>query len=193
LGNFESALIDAQNAVQLDPKFAKGYLRIAGCQIVNGDFELARMSLQSAKEHADVRGLVEVERELSRLDAICKNVSEFEKCWSKEDWRASVYYANKVIESAPRMYVMVARKAEALVYNKKVDEALLLMADVLRMDDKNLDAIFVRGNCFTCDLKHPGSDPSSILLMFCLRIVLLSSGQFRKGDHPLQKGIAAVA
>lgn len=149
LGNFEAALNDAVAAVQLDPNFGKGYLRIAGCNIVYGDFDSAKKNLELAEKHADVRGAQEVAKERIRLEKISKNLTEFEKNWTNEDWRAAVYYANQVIESAPRMYSTIARKAEALAYSKKVEEALNLMADVLRMDDKNVDAIFVRGNCRT--------------------------------------------
>lgn len=149
LGNYEAALNDATAAVNLDPKFGKGYLRIAGCNILYGDFDSAKKNLDLAEQNADARGAQEVAKERIRLEKICRNLSEFEKNWKNEDWRAAVYYANQVIESAPRMYSLIARKAEALAYSKKVEEALNMMADVLRMDDKNVDAIFVRGNCPT--------------------------------------------
>ena len=145
LGNYEAAQKDASEALKLDPKFGKGYLRLAGCDIVNGDFDSAKKNLQFAEKNADQKGALEVQKEKARLEKICRNLSEFEKSWTKKDWRGAVYYANQVLESAPRMHSMVARKAEALAYNKKVDEALNLMADLLRMDDKNVEAIFVRG------------------------------------------------
>ena len=145
LKNFESALNDATEAVKLDPSFGKGYLRVASCCTVYGDFEKARRCLEQALPLLDSKGQAEVAREKARLDVVCKNALELERCWEKQDWRAAVYFATQVAEVAPQMPSVFARKAEALVYCKKVEDALNLMADVLRRDDKNVDAIYVRG------------------------------------------------
>lgn len=138
-------------------------MRIAGCNIVFGDFEAAEKNLQLAQQHIDQKAVQEVAKERVRLQTICKCVAEVEKCWCKSDWRGVVYYSSQIIDAAPKMYSMVTRKAEALVYHKKVDDALNLMADVLRMDDKNVDAIFIRGmNSLPSTTQYQSNDVSFV-------------------------------
>lgn len=183
------ALKDAAAAVQLDPTFGKAYLRIAGCNMVFGDFEAAEQNLRLAAQHMDEKGAIEVQKEQARREKVCKFISDFEKCWSKEDWRSAVYFATQVIDAAPKMHSMVTRKAEALVYNKKVDEAMNLMADVLRMDDKNVDAIFVRGKL---SLSLSDVVITDAFLIGWTRSLFLSPGQLRQSVRSFQTCSATV-
>ena len=160
--NYEAALRDAQAAVQLDAAFGKGHLRVAGCNIVFGDFEAARKNLALARQCADDRSRREVEAELARLEQVCKQEGELSKSWDRQDWRAVLYYSSQLMDAAPKKLSFVVSKAEALVYSKKVEEALNLMADVLRLDDKNVDALFVRGlSVLSCLVPAPCPDLSS--------------------------------
>ena len=147
LGNFESALMDAKAASAMDPNFWRAYLRIAACEIIFGRFESACTNLDLAAEHADEKGQNEVLKERERLSRLIKMLADSERNWEKKDWRAAAYFAGQVIESCPKNFDLIARKAEALVYLKKFEEALNLANDVLRKDEQNEGAVWVRALC----------------------------------------------
>lgn len=50
LNRYEEALEDVRKAVQLDPLFVRGYVRMAKCAISLGDLMTAEYALKKAKE-----------------------------------------------------------------------------------------------------------------------------------------------
>lgn len=50
LNRFEDALEDVRKAVQLDPTFVRGYIRMAKCGIAMGDLTTAEYALKKVQE-----------------------------------------------------------------------------------------------------------------------------------------------
>jgi DnaJ family protein C protein 7 len=79
---------------------------------------------------------------IEQVEKYMKLVDNF---WVQKDWRAVIYYCGQILESSPGLTEYTLKKAQAMIYRKQVAEAHNLAIDALRLDVRNVDAIFVRG------------------------------------------------
>lgn len=167
LGDFQSAIKDAQAAISTDPTYVKGYLKMVKCHISLGNIEKARATLDEASKYDqknvspsktsnnrsksnnsnsnNISHSNEISNErkvLQELDKLCALV---DSNWDKKDWRAVIYYCSKILDISPEFTSYKIKKAEAQILHKQYSLGQKTVIDVLRGDSKNVDAIYVRG------------------------------------------------
>jgi len=146
LGNLSVALEDAKQAVELNPTYSKAHARVLRCLILMGRAEESRRHYDflshSVKESKEVTSEVEFGKTFEKLK------EDIEKYSTREEWRSVAYYCQRLLEQVPTLTAYKIKRAEALVLNKRVLEAVDIVMDVLRLDNRNVDAIFVRGLIF---------------------------------------------
>lgn len=142
-GKFKPALEDAQKSVKLDPSFVKGHLREARCHLVVGDIFSASRSLDAVRQ-LDPKN-AELVKELQNFESLKKQLNQIEQEMVKKDYRSAVFYATRALEIAVHSVKLKLIKSEALCYLKKYDEAINIATDIIRFDNLNVDALYVRG------------------------------------------------
>lgn len=168
LGDFRSALEDAERAIAVDPTYVKGYLKMVRCQISLGEIEKARETIEEASKHdqknnqsncktsnnkskasqnksASISLSNEINNEQKLLQELDRNCALVQSNWSKGDWRAVIYYCNKILDVSPGFTAYKVKKAEAQVLHKQYGLGQKTIIDVLRGDQMNVEAIYVRG------------------------------------------------
>lgn len=174
LGDFQSAIKDAQASVSTDPTYVKGYLKMVKCYISLGNIEKARVTLEEASKYdqknisnskqtsnnkcktssnnkqqgSTISLSSEISNERKTLQELDKLCALVDSNWEKKDWRAVVYYCNKVLDISPEFTSYKIKKAEAQILHKQYSLGQKTIIDVLRGDSRNVDAIYVRGLAF---------------------------------------------
>ena len=114
-----------------------------------GRLEDARNALECAQQLENASGSNASEKEIKgdqeTIRKIEKHIKDVENLWMKKDWRAVIYYCGQILDLSPGLKEYAVKKAHAMVYHNQVAEALNSVVDVLRLDSKNVDALFVRG------------------------------------------------
>ncbi|RWS24712.1 dnaJ subfamily C member 7-like protein, partial [Leptotrombidium deliense] len=143
MGRISEALEDAQKCIKLDPNFVKGYVREAKCYVVLGDLSAAKRSFENIQrlEPNNKEMIVEVEN----VQRIEKLIAEHDKALAKNEYRTCLFYANKAIEIATQCTKYKLMKAEAMVMLNRHQEAQELLADIIRSEPTNADALVIRG------------------------------------------------
>lgn len=145
LSQFPQALQDAKYSVQLDDKFLKGYSRILKCSIAIGDLVSARQAAEKYKE-IDPKSTTILE-EVSTLAKLTTQQDAFEKAFELKDYRKSLFCLDKVLEIATHSRRTKLLRAECLAYLGRYSEAQEVANEILRSENLNADAVYVRGLC----------------------------------------------
>ncbi|XP_064647220.1 dnaJ homolog subfamily C member 7-like [Lineus longissimus] len=145
LGRYREALDDAMQSVLIDDGFVKGHIRQAKCLLALGD------ALSSERTYIRVLELDPSNATAREEVQLAKAVREYEESaardFAKGDFRRALYCIDRCLQHSPQCLKFKARKAEALVYLKRYQEAQELANDVIQRDNMNADAIFIRGLC----------------------------------------------
>ncbi|KAL3281185.1 hypothetical protein HHI36_004402 [Cryptolaemus montrouzieri] len=144
LNRFRDALEDARKAVQLDPTFVKGYVRIAKCAIALGDLVTAESSIKTLELMNEAKSVVGEIRVLQKLQ---QYESEAQKAYDKKDFRKVVYCMDRCLDEAPTCPRYKITKAECLAFLGRYAESQEIANSILHLDKGNADAIYVRGIC----------------------------------------------
>lgn len=87
LGNYRGALNDSRQAVTLDDKFEKGYVRIVKCCLAMGDIVGAEQTIKTLLEIDPKNTSLKLEEQQ------CKQLRSFgekaQDCYSKQDYRTT--------------------------------------------------------------------------------------------------------
>jgi len=148
LSQFTQALADAKNAVQLDAEFVKGYIRVAKCCISLGDVVSAEQALDRVLEldaNAAANGLVQQEQ--MSLAQLKKFQADTDQAYQVKDYRKALFCIDRSLSVALASRSLKVARAECLAYLGRYAEAQEIANDLLRLDNMNADAIYVRGLC----------------------------------------------
>ena len=143
LNQYHDALADVRKALEIDPKFVKGYLRMAKCCMMMGDLSTADKALLKVQELEPNNPQLVPER--INLGTVQKHIDDADKCLEKKDFRKVVYLMDRVLEIVRGCQRFILIKAESLALLGRHEEAQELANDILHVDNKNVDAIYVRG------------------------------------------------
>ncbi|KAK7793735.1 hypothetical protein R5R35_007885 [Gryllus longicercus] len=144
LHQYKEALDDARKAIQLDPKFVKGYIRVVKCCLALGDIAAANNAISTVKE-LDPNNTT-ILPEVKKIEVIRRFEEEANKAYAKEDFRKVVYCMDRLLEQSPcKRYKL--RRAECLALLGRYQEAQEVANDILHVDIQNAEAIYVRGMC----------------------------------------------
>lgn len=146
IGDCIAALADARKSVQLDEKFEKGYVRMAKCLILLGDIVGAEQT---------VKKWLSMEPKSTSLNTEVHNCSvlrdleqKANATYDKKDFRTTIYHMDNALKIAINCTRFKLRKAECLALLGRVDEAIDIAVNVMKVDSTNSDAIYIRGLCF---------------------------------------------
>ncbi|GAA5904248.1 uncharacterized protein JCM6883_006424 [Sporobolomyces salmoneus] len=173
---FSTALEDclAAQALQSRDKSSEGgiqsktYLRTAKCQLALGLIGPAQQSLQEAfRLEPSNRAIV---TEKGKADRIAGHVERLKENLEKKDWSMVLLGVDAAVRelgegSSPREWR--GWKVEALVGKKRYDEAAGLAADLLRLDPKQPEPLYLRGICLYYQGQH---DQAIKHAQECLRV-----------------------
>ncbi|XP_017784313.1 PREDICTED: dnaJ homolog subfamily C member 7 [Nicrophorus vespilloides] len=148
LNKYREALEDARRAIQLDPTFTKGYIRVLKCGIALGDITTAEGALKKINENVIN---TTVAAEMRQVEILKQYEGEALKASEKMDYRKIVYCMDRCLDQSPTCARYKITKAESLVFLGRYDEAQEIANGVLHLDKGNADAIFVRGVCLYYD------------------------------------------
>lgn len=144
-GNYSLAAEDACKAVSLDPKFVKGWIRVAKSYLALGDFKATENALAEIEKLEP--GNSARAAEFKNLENAKKWSEEAEKSYHKKDFRRVVFCMDRAVEICNACTKFKVMKAECLARLGRYQEAQELANDVLSNDKQNADAILVRGMC----------------------------------------------
>jgi DnaJ family protein C protein 7 len=145
LNHYGQALDDARHCITLDDTFVKGYLRAAKCYMMVGNPSLSidyydkALSLQPHNTQAV--------DEKSQCQVLISNIEKSQQLFDKGDFRACVHYLDRCLNIVPFCEKFRTFKAEALAMNGNIDEATSLSNDLIRVNNNNSDAIYIKALC----------------------------------------------
>ncbi|XP_056640440.1 dnaJ homolog subfamily C member 7 [Diorhabda sublineata] len=145
LNRFIEALEDVRRCVQLDPKFVKGYVRMAKCSLAMGDLKTAEFAIKKVQD-MQVDGQT-IANELKSYEKLKQYESESNKAYEKQDYRKVVFCMDRCMDEAPTCNRYKLIKAECLTFLGRFQEAQDIANSILHIDKGNADAIYVRGMC----------------------------------------------
>lgn len=119
LGDYKSALEDARRSVQLDPKFEKGFVRIAKCCVALGDVVGAEQAIKSTLE-IDVTNK-QVAAEIQNCKNLRTHSTTATNCFKQRDYRTAIYHADNALKLAPAGLKFKLLKAECLALLGRIE------------------------------------------------------------------------
>jgi len=147
LSQFTQALADAKKAVQLDIHFVKGYIRVAKCCISLGNVMSAEQALERVVELDKASGPGLVQAEQQALAQLKKFQADTEQAYQAKDYEKALLCIDRSLSVAFASRALKVSRAEVLAYLGRYGEAQEIANDLLRMDNMNADAIYIRGLC----------------------------------------------
>jgi len=144
--DYVKALEDARHAISLDSRFVKAHIRAAKCYLATGQTNNALQSLHQARE-LEPKSKVTLE-ELKKVQAMADIESQSASAYESGDYRKVQYCMRRLLEYAPDCLSYKALSAESLAMSGKYQDAQILANEILRKDEHNLEALYVRGICF---------------------------------------------
>ncbi|XP_028403003.1 dnaJ homolog subfamily C member 7-like [Dendronephthya gigantea] len=143
--DYNRALDDANIAIRLDENYIKAYFRIARCNLAQGSTESAERALGKAKE-IDPNNKT-LANEYSRVHQIQQFEASAFEAHDKKDYRKVVFCTRRLLELSPDCDLYKVLRAESLALMKKYTEAEIEANSMLRENNRNADALYVRGLC----------------------------------------------
>jgi len=154
LKNFEPALEDSLLATNIQPDFVKGYLRAANCYLQLGKVQQAITQYQQALiyDPKNTTGLTELQSAkrawnlLGQIRKEMESLGEQQQQAHREEqhWKSVLAQIESAISLCPFSDELKLMKAKVLLALKKYNDALALSSNILRHDNTNMDAIYVR-------------------------------------------------
>ncbi|KAJ8377248.1 hypothetical protein AAFF_G00264760, partial [Aldrovandia affinis] len=141
LHRYREALEDSQQAVRLDDTFMKGHLREGKCHLSLGNAMAASRCFQRVLELGPDSS--QAQQELKTAESILEYERMAEFGFEKRDFRMVVFCMDRALETASACHRFKILKAECLALLGRYPEA----HDILRIDSRNGDALYVRGLC----------------------------------------------
>lgn len=144
LGEIEKARETIEQASKHDMKNSSQ----SNCKTPNSDHHSSSNGNKSKSNNpksSNVSLSNDINNERQLLEELDKHCALVHSSWLKNDWRAVIYYCNKILEISPDFTDYKVKKAEAQILHKQYGVGQKTIIDVLRADQMNVDAIYVRG------------------------------------------------
>lgn len=138
-------LTDAREAERLNKSRIEDYILMAKCKIALGDPSAALSVLCEATDLD--QGNRAAKDEIVRAHGLIVCQEEIEKAFSKEDYSTAMGHLDQALGLAEGCQALEIKKAECLVMLQKYTEAKEMIKEIIQVDDRNPDAIYVEGMC----------------------------------------------
>lgn len=119
LGDYKSALEDARHSVYLDPKFEKGFVRMAKCCVTLGDIVGAEQAIKKTLE-LDVSNK-QIGTEIQCCRQLRQQSDLATACFKQQDYRTAIYHADNALKLAPAGLKFKLLKAECLALLGRIE------------------------------------------------------------------------
>jgi DnaJ homolog subfamily C member 7 len=143
LANYKEALNDARQSVSLDPKFEKGYVRVAKCCLLLGDLvqteQVIKKFLELDPSNTALKGEIQNLKQLRMLE------EKANQCYTKQDYRTCLFNIDSALKIGQACQRYKLLKAECLALLGRMEEANDIAINIMKVDSNNCDAIYVRG------------------------------------------------
>jgi DnaJ homolog subfamily C member 7 len=143
LANYREALNDARKSIQLDPKFEKGYLRVAKCCLLLGDLvqteQIIKRFLEIDAKNTALKGEIQSLKQLRTYE------ERANESYVKHDYRTCLFHIDSALKTAQACQRYKLLKAECLALLGRMEEANDIAIGIMKIDTTNCDAIYVRG------------------------------------------------
>lgn len=143
LANYRDALNDARRSISLDPKFEKGYLRVAKCCLLLGDLVQLEQTIKRFLE-IDAKNTA-LKGEIQNLKQLRTYEEKANQCYEKKDYRTCLFHIDSALKTAQACQRFKLLKAECLAMLGRMEEANDIAINIMKVDSTNCDAIYVRG------------------------------------------------
>merc|ERR1712223_432891 len=148
LGQFSLALLDAQHSVKPDETFHKGYVRVVKCSIALGDLVTAGVALNNLQSLDTQTGVNNTKDEKSTLNQLSQHQADFFKAYESKNFRMAIYSVDRALLIATHSTRLKLLRGECLANLGRYIEAQEVASEILRSDNLNADALYVRGLSF---------------------------------------------
>ena len=138
LQQYEKALDDSLQAVQVDSGFSKAYVRASKCYLAMGQYDKARSMLQQCKDNTA---------------ADRANIDKYDKMQQKaaelvtSNPQLSLAFLSQLLQHTPANTAALVLQVQALLNTNQVDKAKQAADTLFRADSRNTDILYVRGLC----------------------------------------------
>ena len=139
-----NALEDTKQATILDPQLTKGWSRLAKSSILLGNKVMARMAGNKLKNMGESEG----DEVLENIDKLDHNEKTGDTAVTVGKYSDGAYWYGLCVNIAPHYMQVRVGLALCLVYLDRFEEAMVEVNKVMKNDDKNVEAVYVRGLCF---------------------------------------------
>lgn len=117
---YKDALADIKHALQIDPNYEKGYLRLIRTTLALGNVKECEMAYAAVA----AKGLnVGAEQEAVRLNHLKTHLGHIETFKAKKEYRTLVYHINQALEVATADNTLKMLKAHSFVHLGRHAEA----------------------------------------------------------------------
>jgi len=145
LSQFTQALTDAKCSVQLDANFVKGYVRVSKCCVALGDVVSAQQAIDKALQIDPNNAAVLQEK--ASVQQLSTYTADYNQAYQAKDYRKALFCLDRALSiSSASKHIKISR-AECLAILGRYAEAQEIANDILRQDNINAEAIYVRGLC----------------------------------------------
>jgi len=145
LGDYKAALNDSRQAISIDSKFEKGYVRMAKCCLSLGDMVGVEQAINKLMEVDAKNTSLRAESEQIKL---LRSLDEKAlQCFEKADYRTAVYHVDSALKIAPACLRYKLLKAESLALLGRTEQANDMAVSCMKADASSADAVYVRGLC----------------------------------------------
>jgi len=145
LSQFTQALADAKCSVQLDASFVKGYVRVSKCHVALGDAISAQQAIDKALQIEPNNAAALQEK--TSIQQLINYLADYNQAYQAKDYRKSLFCLDRALAISSASRQLKISRAECLAFLGRYGEAQEVANDILRLDNINADAIYVRGLC----------------------------------------------
>jgi DnaJ family protein C protein 7 len=145
LSQFTQALADAKCSVQLDASFVKGYVRVSKCHVALGDAISAQQATDKALQIEPNNAAALQEK--TSIQQLINYLADYNQAYQAKDYRKSLFCLDRALAISSASRQLKISRAECLAFLGRYGEAQEVANDMLRLDNINADAIYVRGLC----------------------------------------------
>jgi len=143
---YKEALADARIAIQTDPNFEKGYLRLVRAALALGDVKACEGAIEGVDRNR-LSFTLDINPEKIKLLQLKQLFNEITVAKSKKDHRKAVYLCERTSEIASGNIQLKMWKASALSSLGRHSEAQELCTEALQSDSKSVEAIYMYSVC----------------------------------------------
>ena len=114
---YKEALFDCEQALYLNPQFAKAHLRAYTCNQAQGFLVNAKQSLQSAIDLGDTSQA----DKMATVDELIKYEGFVKAAFERKEYREAVFYSTRLVENCPDSVKHVKMRIKAAILHNPND------------------------------------------------------------------------